>query len=285
MKIGFALAMATIASAINLKHDSEEEAAAAEAAAEAAAACECRTTNGGNVYFPSADTADAFIKVDVGGEEGIHYPWNYGTMCTAWNASLFGFGCADLDGNVLDDAPGFCNEPWCYVDPSCANEDTTESAVFDDASYSYITCGGDGNAEAAGAEEDGEGEDGEEEDACWIVKEKTHAAADADAEGEGDDAAADADAEGDNAGGDHGSNNVTIKIAFNVDVEQAAAPAAEEEEADAEEGEDADAEAGEGEEEEAAEEGEEEEVVEEEEEAVEEEEGIVEEVEEEIPGL
>ena len=76
---------------------------------------------------------DWYIKAEFDdAPEGFYkYPWNYGTSCKAWDESLQGFGCADEDGNALDDADESCAWQWCYVDASCDLFDVTDSSLGD----------------------------------------------------------------------------------------------------------------------------------------------------------
>ena len=134
----FALAFAaTLANAALLTHETPEQ-----------AACRCLDVIPDlTVYEPTTNMDDDFVVVVFNGME-VQYPGNYGTgICMAWDAMLFGAGCADMEGTVLDDAPGYCAEPWCYVGNDCTLfDDVTVSSYFPQVSYSYGACGGDANA-------------------------------------------------------------------------------------------------------------------------------------------
>lgn len=72
------------------------------------------------------------------------YPNNFGEACAAWEL-LLPPSCArhDIDGTkVLDSAPPFCRDSWCYVDEiTCNRNDVKQSARFSGLFYSYGTCG------------------------------------------------------------------------------------------------------------------------------------------------
>ena len=138
-----ALMMAAVAEAVQVAHETPEE-----------AACKCLTTTGSQIYFPTSNFDDAYQLVDTPLGDGIQYPWNYGVgQCDAHDEGLFGYGCADADGNIAADAPVWCAESWCYISDECSlYDDTIESSIFDGFIYSYNKCGGDVNGSADEAE-------------------------------------------------------------------------------------------------------------------------------------
>ena len=155
-----ALMMAAVADAIKVAHETPEE-----------AACKCLMTTGSTIYFPTPHSYDdAYQLVDTPLGDDIQFPWNYGVaVCDAYDEELFGFGCADEDGNIAADADPSCAEPWCYISNECTlYDDKIESSIFDGFVYSYNKCGGDVNGSANDADsnqddqnnnDDGEGSD------------------------------------------------------------------------------------------------------------------------------
>lgn len=70
----------------------------------------------------------------------------YGTTCAAWdqmpNTPYYSDYCPRDTANWDDKNYNWCQQPWCYVDKSCAS--AVESTVFtgsDVAYYSYLACG------------------------------------------------------------------------------------------------------------------------------------------------
>ena len=208
MKFTYALALAHIATAIEISVQDEHE----------TGLCACLTSHGPNVTVHNPPDEDAHIEVVYDGQV-FDYPADYGlNTCAAWDAGEAPF-CAD---NLF----GFCTANWCYVSNDCAASDTQPSNVIEGLSYSYATCGdvgdfpdigefpegttlqdiidmatGEDGSSEDGAGEDGAGEDGAGEDSAGEDG--------ADEDGAGEDAADD---------NDQGSNNVTIKIDFDLDV-------------------------------------------------------------------
>ena len=92
-----------------------------------AGSCDCLTTAMVSVYFPDAEEyPNGFIWFPD--EDGVKYPGNYGLgQCAAWDMNLSGDGCADLEGNPVDDAPDYCGYKWCYVTAECDLFDTEQS--------------------------------------------------------------------------------------------------------------------------------------------------------------
>ena len=153
-----ALMVATAANAIKVAHNTPEE-----------DACKCLSSFGEGVttYFPTNDPDDWHVLVDIPlvGTD-IKYPWNYGLgACAVFDEELYGFGCADEDGNILDTAPNFCAEPWCFVSPTCSlYGDLFNSALFDGFVYSYNKCGGDYSGSADDDEEDDHDDEDDQHD-------------------------------------------------------------------------------------------------------------------------
>ena len=77
------------------------------------------------------------------GQEAFCYPPDYGsTVCKRWDVALPPT-CADSAGNALPNAPSWCTDSFCYIDPSnCdSSESPTASSLFEGVYYSYSTCG------------------------------------------------------------------------------------------------------------------------------------------------
>lgn len=131
-----ALMLATAANAIKVAHTSQD-------------ACKCLTTTPSSIipYLDGSGTYYQLVEIDG---ESIEYPTDYGIdQCAAHDEFLYGFGCADEDGHILDDAPVYCAEPWCYVSPECSlYDDLAESSIYVGFVLSYNKCGGDVNGSA-----------------------------------------------------------------------------------------------------------------------------------------
>ena len=109
------LLMAASASAIDLRLAHPHE--------DLAGQCECLTTAMVDVYV---NTEDDSLFIWYKEEGDLMYPANYGlAQCAAWDMDLAGDGCADEEGNPLDDAPDFCGYQWCYVTAECDVFDLT----------------------------------------------------------------------------------------------------------------------------------------------------------------
>jgi len=82
-------------------------------------------------------------------EDSFCYPVTYGsTECKVWDESLEPF-CADASGNPLVNAPAWCLDSFCYVDPNNCDSIIGKSGMFpnEDLYYSYATCGADSSFE------------------------------------------------------------------------------------------------------------------------------------------
>ena len=75
---------------------------------------------------------------------GAEYPGDWGVgKCAAWDAGLQPY-CADAAGKPKADAPPWCRDAWCWVDPSnCDLPIVSTSSYFPDSglAFSYQTCG------------------------------------------------------------------------------------------------------------------------------------------------
>mmetsp|Transcript_26458 Transcript_26458/g.52109 ORF Transcript_26458/g.52109 Transcript_26458/m.52109 type:complete len:290 (-) Transcript_26458:12-881(-) len=83
--------------------------------------------------------------------QGHKYPLNYGIGqgCKAFDSDPAWLQphCGDAQGNALPDAPAWCQEKWCYIDPNNCNLPLKfKSGLFPDSElyYSYQTCGSKG---------------------------------------------------------------------------------------------------------------------------------------------
>lgn len=86
---------------------------------------------------------DCSVNVSLAGGS-YSYSGEYGaSSCAQWDRGLEPY-CAHQNGTALPDAPGWCKQHWCWVDPlACDQDDITGSSYFpgSGASYSYKTCG------------------------------------------------------------------------------------------------------------------------------------------------
>ena len=62
-------------------------------------------------------------------------------MCMAWDIDLPPT-CAQKNGRPLIDAPEWCGDAWCYVNPETCSKGLQESSYFPDSGlmYSYEVC-------------------------------------------------------------------------------------------------------------------------------------------------
>mmetsp|Transcript_34583 Transcript_34583/g.64529 ORF Transcript_34583/g.64529 Transcript_34583/m.64529 type:complete len:847 (+) Transcript_34583:126-2666(+) len=106
--------------------------------------CPCVSTDGGalDVYRSGGQL---YFDTHV-------YPNDYGTGgCRAYDTdpnALQPF-CGNSTGHPLDDAPAWCFDAFCYVDPNNCDTGSTLSGVFPQSGleYSYETCGGESTFE------------------------------------------------------------------------------------------------------------------------------------------
>ena len=111
MRTSFALAMAHVATAFELGNTTDQIGLADPD-------CACLTSNGALVYA-DGETREPYI-IPENADVNAKYPSNYGVgMCSAWDEFLFGYGCADEEGNPNADAQAFCTTTWCYVKEAC----------------------------------------------------------------------------------------------------------------------------------------------------------------------
>lgn len=124
--------------------------------------CDCYDDKGvkggsdGQCTKPTWNVNGKCILATVQG--GKHdYAANYGTLCQAW-AEPGHTGCFNLDKSPPVPLPahktdaadkhvegtqaGWCDDPWCYIDPcNCNADDQFESDYFGPLFYSYAVCG------------------------------------------------------------------------------------------------------------------------------------------------
>jgi len=105
--------------------------------------CSCVITHGDGIELFWTEEGVHYIEYTADGET-YQYPPNYGlSQCMAWDADLQPT-CADEDGMPLDDAPVWCTNQYCYVNPeTCTTPRVRPSGSFPDSGlfYSYEACG------------------------------------------------------------------------------------------------------------------------------------------------
>ena len=105
--------------------------------------CSCLITHGDGIELFWTDEGVHYIELTADGET-YQYPPNHGlTQCQAWDADLEPY-CADADGMPLEDAPVWCANQYCYVNPeTCTTPKVRPSSYWPDSglAYSYEACG------------------------------------------------------------------------------------------------------------------------------------------------
>eukprot|EP00929_Paragymnodinium_shiwhaense_P103708 TRINITY_DN6739_c0_g1_i2.p1 TRINITY_DN6739_c0_g1~~TRINITY_DN6739_c0_g1_i2.p1 ORF type:complete len:478 (-),score=113.60 TRINITY_DN6739_c0_g1_i2:109-1542(-) len=100
------------------------------------------------VDLSDASSPDGFTLVTIGGGQ-VKYPSRLGSHCHAWDDGNYPHACED--GGDPGKGNGWCEEPWCFVDPcSCEDDHRMEtvsylpSVMYNDLplAFSYTTCGG-----------------------------------------------------------------------------------------------------------------------------------------------
>mmetsp|Transcript_10515 Transcript_10515/g.25492 ORF Transcript_10515/g.25492 Transcript_10515/m.25492 type:complete len:167 (+) Transcript_10515:30-530(+) len=130
----------------HLQVDNNISAADSEAAAGAGlSSCPCLDATAVTEGLADFITAEGLLACEAC--DNSTYPTTYGADgCKAHEMTLPP-SCGDESGAPLADAPEWCGEMWCYVDPEDCDgvDDASESNYFPDSGvhYSYRTCGGD----------------------------------------------------------------------------------------------------------------------------------------------
>ena len=101
--------------------------------------CSCIVTQTNEVKWDEDGTHYIEVVID---EVTYKYEPNFGlTECMAWDGDVEPY-CADEDGMPLEDAPVWCANQFCYVNPeTCTTPRVRKSNYFEDYYYSYEACG------------------------------------------------------------------------------------------------------------------------------------------------